>query len=196
MNPNSRSPWAAWLRFMKSMSISAQGRSRLNWVCRWRTGLRQRLQPGDPHPGRREGVHPEDHPDAGLGGVGLEQGPGDLSDDGDHRPGHHPDRDRRGALERGRDHAGVRRDLAQGRLAVQLLAAGDEPDLELAQWLHIDAPESEPARSTLDRPRHEPAHVLALEHQEQDAGRAPPSRRRRLRAHRSRSRPSSAGAGS
>ena len=27
---NSRSPWAAWFRFMKSMSISVHGRSRLN----------------------------------------------------------------------------------------------------------------------------------------------------------------------
>ena len=38
MNPNSRSPWAAWWRFMKSMSISAHGRSRLNCVCRWSSG--------------------------------------------------------------------------------------------------------------------------------------------------------------
>ena len=39
MNPASRSPWAAWLRFMKSISIDDQGRSRLNWVCRWRKGF-------------------------------------------------------------------------------------------------------------------------------------------------------------
>lgn len=32
MKPNSRPPWAVWFRFMKSMSISLQGRSRLNWV--------------------------------------------------------------------------------------------------------------------------------------------------------------------
>ena len=37
--PNSRSPWAAWFRFMKSMSIVAQGRSRLNCVCRWASGF-------------------------------------------------------------------------------------------------------------------------------------------------------------
>ena len=39
MNPNSRSPWAAWLRFMKSMSMSDHGISRLNCVCRWRNGF-------------------------------------------------------------------------------------------------------------------------------------------------------------
>ena len=39
MNPNSRSPWADWFRFMKSMSISDQGRSRLNCVCRCRSGF-------------------------------------------------------------------------------------------------------------------------------------------------------------
>ena len=45
MNPNSRSPWAAWLRFMKSMSISPHGRSRLNWVWRWSRGLRRACRP-------------------------------------------------------------------------------------------------------------------------------------------------------
>ena len=39
MNPNSRSPWAAWLRFMKSMSMVAHGMSRWYCVCRWRNGL-------------------------------------------------------------------------------------------------------------------------------------------------------------
>ena len=29
MKPNSRSPWADWFRFMKSMSIVDQGRSRI-----------------------------------------------------------------------------------------------------------------------------------------------------------------------
>ena len=44
-NPASRSPWAAWLRFIKSMSISPQGRSRLNWVCRCRNGFRSAERP-------------------------------------------------------------------------------------------------------------------------------------------------------
>ena len=34
MNPNSRSPWAAWWRFMKSMSMVAHGMWR--WCCVWR----------------------------------------------------------------------------------------------------------------------------------------------------------------
>ena len=45
MNPNSRSPWAAWLRFMKSMSMSAQGISRLYWVWRWRNGFASSCRP-------------------------------------------------------------------------------------------------------------------------------------------------------
>jgi hypothetical protein len=45
MNPNSRSPWADWFRFMKSMSISAHGRSRLNCVCRCRSGFSSDLKP-------------------------------------------------------------------------------------------------------------------------------------------------------
>ena len=32
-------PWAAWFRFMKSMSISPHGRSRLNCVCRCSSGF-------------------------------------------------------------------------------------------------------------------------------------------------------------
>ncbi len=38
MNPNSRSPWAAWLRFMKSMSIVSHGIARWYWVWRCRSG--------------------------------------------------------------------------------------------------------------------------------------------------------------
>ena len=45
MNPNSRPPWADWFRFMKSMSMPAQGMSRPNWVCRWQKGLRRAPRP-------------------------------------------------------------------------------------------------------------------------------------------------------
>ena len=45
MNPYSRSPWADWFRFMKSMSMLSQGMSRLNWVCRCRSGLRSSESP-------------------------------------------------------------------------------------------------------------------------------------------------------
>ena len=39
MNPCSRSPWAAWFRFMKSMSISVSGISTLYCVARWHQGF-------------------------------------------------------------------------------------------------------------------------------------------------------------
>ena len=45
MWPNSRSPCAAWFRFMKSMSIASQGRSRLNCVCRWANGFSSAFRP-------------------------------------------------------------------------------------------------------------------------------------------------------
>ncbi len=45
MNPYSRSPWADWFRFMKSMSISPHGSSRLNCVCRWASGFWRRVSP-------------------------------------------------------------------------------------------------------------------------------------------------------
>jgi len=45
MKANSRSPCADWCRFMKSMSISSQGRSRLYWVWRWTRGLRRLPRP-------------------------------------------------------------------------------------------------------------------------------------------------------
>ena len=42
---NSRSPWAAWLRFMKSMSMVDHGNASLAWVCRWSIGLRSSSRP-------------------------------------------------------------------------------------------------------------------------------------------------------
>ena len=45
MYPNSRSPWAAWFRFMKSMSIVAHGSDCLAWVCRCSRGLRSASRP-------------------------------------------------------------------------------------------------------------------------------------------------------
>jgi hypothetical protein len=45
MWPNSRSPCAAWLRFMKSMSMLAQGSSTLAWVCRCSSGLPSAASP-------------------------------------------------------------------------------------------------------------------------------------------------------
>ena len=44
--PNSRSPWAAWFRFMKSMSISAHGSCASACVCRCSSGTRSASRPG------------------------------------------------------------------------------------------------------------------------------------------------------
>jgi hypothetical protein len=44
-NPNSRSPCAAWLRFMKSMSMVDHGRASWSWVCRCSSGLRSASSP-------------------------------------------------------------------------------------------------------------------------------------------------------
>ena len=45
MKPCSRSPWAAWFRFMKSMSISSLGISRLYWVAKWHQGFCRASRP-------------------------------------------------------------------------------------------------------------------------------------------------------
>ena len=45
MKPASRSPCADWFRFMKSMSIVSQGRSRPNWVWRCTNGFCSAFSP-------------------------------------------------------------------------------------------------------------------------------------------------------
>ena len=45
MNPCSRSPCAAWLRFMKSMSICLSGIDRLYWVAKWHHGFCRSARP-------------------------------------------------------------------------------------------------------------------------------------------------------
>jgi hypothetical protein len=42
---NSRSPWAAWFKFMKSMSIDDHGSERFAWVCRCSIGLPRAWSP-------------------------------------------------------------------------------------------------------------------------------------------------------
>ena len=44
-NANSRSPWAAWFRFMKSMSMVDHGSDSLACVCRWSSGLPRAWSP-------------------------------------------------------------------------------------------------------------------------------------------------------
>ncbi len=45
IKPNSRPPWADWLRFMKSMSMADHGISLLNCVCRCTNGFCRAFRP-------------------------------------------------------------------------------------------------------------------------------------------------------
>ena len=91
--------------------------------------LLQHRQPGDPHLGRRERVHPRDHADASVVGIGLEDQAADGVGAGEHRLPQHLDEVSADALERVRDAPGLVRDLVQRLRPVQALAAGQEPDL-------------------------------------------------------------------
>ena len=118
MNPNSRSPCADWFRFMKSMSISAHGRSRLNCVWRWSSGFCSALEPGDPHLRRREGVHPCDHADARVRRVRLERHASDRARArGDLLVQRHAPESSGCRVEAGGDLSCVRLDLPQRRRA-------------------------------------------------------------------------------
>ena len=137
MNPNSRSPWAAWCRFMKSMSISAQGRSRLNCVCRCRSGLRSASRPP---------IHIRAGENVCIQAMTPTQASAALASwkaaaipSGDLTTGRYDDPhwDRRRRVERRHDPLRVGRDLAQRLVAVEVLAAGEEPDFELVQGLHV-----------------------------------------------------------
>jgi hypothetical protein len=108
-----------------------------------RVQVQQRLgedaQAGDPHLGRREGMHPEDQADAVVGGVRLQAEAADrlgrrrrLAQHDAHRHGVRP-------LQRGRDLARVGRDRGEHLLAIHLLTAGDEPKLVAAQRLGAHA---------------------------------------------------------
>ena len=110
----------------------------------------------DPHPGRREGVHPGDHADAIRGGRRLEEERPDRLQGRDDWTGHDPDRDGLGVVEGSGDLGRVLGHFAQRVLAVQRLAAGDEPDFAPRQDVH--ATPSPPRRSSPTcRPRYSPA---------------------------------------
>ena len=95
------------------MSIESQGISRLAWVCRWTKGLAQARQPGDPHLGWREGVHPADQSHALGSVVGLAAKLGNGVGGGQDRFENDLDGNGRGATEGPGHLLGVRRDLAQ-----------------------------------------------------------------------------------
>jgi hypothetical protein len=91
--------------------------------------LAQRGQPGDPHLGRRERVHPRDHAQAGVVGVGLQAHPADRAGVGEHRLPHHLPPDLARAVELLGDLLGLPGDLAEHILTVEVLAAGQKPQL-------------------------------------------------------------------
>ena len=93
-------------------------------------------EPADPHPRRRECVHPGDDADTRGRGVGVSRRGGDPVGRLHDRPVDDPDGDRRRGVQRLDDPLGVGRDLAKRLLAVEVLTTGEEPDLELVQWLH------------------------------------------------------------
>ena len=107
--------------------------------------LLQRLQPGDPHLGRREGVHPADDPDAGVVGAGVQAGAPDAVgvvtvglwtiSTGIRR-----------SLEAGHDVRRLLGDVAQRLFAVEVLAARQEPDPKPVKC-HSELPPLDPSRA-------------------------------------------------
>ena len=95
------------------------------------------LQPVDPHLRRRKGVAPGDEADALGRVVGLLAQGGDGVRRGQDGFEHHLDRDGRRGIERPRDFLRVGGHLFQGFRAVEMLAAGDEPDFELFEIGHF-----------------------------------------------------------
>ena len=141
MNPNSRSPWAAWFRFMKSMSMSAQGISRLNCVCRCRNGLSSASRPAIHILAGLNVCIQVIRPDAGRVRVRLAA----------RAPGCRPSRSATGLVTTRTGIAGassraaaiagrVLGDLLERLRAVEVLAAGDEPDLGCRKVEHVESP--------------------------------------------------------
>ncbi|MCY1244555.1 hypothetical protein D9M72_576400 [compost metagenome] len=93
----------------------------------------QQVQALDPHLGRAERMHPGGHPDDGIVGVRFQRGAADgfrISEDG--LPDH-LDRDIGGVVQCGGNLLRLRGDLLEDILAVEVLAAGEEPDLVLLE---------------------------------------------------------------
>jgi hypothetical protein len=99
--------------------------------------LAERLQAADPHLGRGERVHPGDHADAVVVGVRGDHGGPDAGRVGQHRTPHDPQRHLLRPVQP-RDHLlRLGGDLGERVLAVQALAAGQEPDLATVEGIHV-----------------------------------------------------------
>ena len=136
INPCSRSPCADWFKFMKSMSIVAQGMSRLCCVCRWSSGRRNSFRPlihildGENvwhqviKPMQREltlACWQRAVASAALLMTGLKTTSTGMREE---------------ALRAAATCWALSGHLFEGVRAVEMLAAGDEPDLELFQVEH------------------------------------------------------------
>ena len=95
--------------------------------------LAQGAQPGDPHLGRGEGVHPGDQPDAVGGGVGLHANLVDRLRRRHDRLEDDLDRDLPGAGQGLGDLPGVLIDLLEGLGPVEVLTSSHKPYFELLQ---------------------------------------------------------------
>ena len=136
MNPNSRSPWADWFRFMKSMSISPQGRSRLNCVCRWASGFCSRVNPAihifDGEKVCIQVITPAQAGDALASRQTFRIASGSVSVGfTTTRAASLPERSSDSAIA-----ARVFGDLLQRLVAVEVLTAGQKPELVLAEINH------------------------------------------------------------
>ena len=118
------------------MSIVGHGRSSLNCVCRCSSGLSSACRPAIHMLRRRECVHPRDHADARVIRVRFQtHGPNALRRFDDWFA-HDACRHCRGRIQALGDVRCVLGNLLQRRLAIELLAAGDEPDFHAGQRLH------------------------------------------------------------
>ncbi|CAH0327263.1 hypothetical protein SRABI128_05928 [Microbacterium sp. Bi128] len=93
--------------------------------------LPEQVQALDPHLGRGEGVHPRGHADHGVIRVGIQGGAADGVRVREHGLPDDFHRDVGGGVQRVSDVLGLGGDLLEDVLAVEVLAAGEEPDLEL-----------------------------------------------------------------
>jgi len=117
MNPPSRSPCAPW-QIAVELGVEVD------------EGLAQLVEATDPHLGRREGVHPQHQTGAARITVGRQAQGADVIAGGHHRLEHQRHRQLLRRVETGDHLARVLSDLIEGGLAVEVLAADDEPDLE------------------------------------------------------------------
>jgi len=96
-------------------------------------GFLEILQAGNPHLGRREGVHPGDQTNAVWRGVGFDAQVIDFLRAGQDGFENHLAGNRGGITEGGGDFFGIFGNLLEGFGTIKVLASGDEPDFKLLE---------------------------------------------------------------